>query len=82
MMQQSTMAFPFCFGKPAGRTSSATSPGSADAMASIESYLRKRLSEAFRVLSSLVRWDSIVASSTWNGSQGHSGFNPSEFLPG
>ena len=82
ILQQSTMAFPFCLGNPAGRTSSATSSGSASAMASTESNLWKRLSDALRVLSSLVLWDRIVAISTWNGSQGHSGLSPSEFLPG
>ena len=51
-------------------------------MASTESNLWKRLSDALRVLSSLVLWDRIVAISTWNGSQGHSGLSPSEFLPG
>ena len=81
-MQQSTMAFPFCLGNPAGLTSSATSSGSADAISSTESYLWNRLSDAFLVLSSLVRCDRIVAISTWNGSAGHSGFRPSEFLPG
>ena len=54
----------------------------APAMASIVGYLWNRLSEALRVLSSLVRWDSMVAISTWNGSQGHSGLRPSELRPG
>jgi len=82
MMQHSTIAFAFCLGNPAGLTSSATSSTSAAAMASTESYLRNRLSDALRVLSSLVRCESIVAMRTWKGSGGHSGFRPSEFLPG
>lgn len=81
-LQHLTMASAFCFGNPAGRMSSATTPGSASAIASMESYLRNRLSDALRVLSSLVRWDRIVAIRTWNGSAGHSGFSPSELRPG
>ncbi len=81
-LQQSTMAFAFCFGNPAGLTSMATSSASASAISSIELYFLKRLSDAFRVLSSLVLWDSIVAIRTWKGSGSHSGFRPSDDLPG
>lgn len=63
-LQHSTMAAPFCFGNPAGRTSSATTDGSASAISSIELYSLNRLSDALRVLSSLVRCESIVAIST------------------
>lgn len=55
ILQHLTMASAFCFGNPAGRISSDTTAGSASASSSIESNLRNRLSEAFRVLSSLVR---------------------------
>ena len=82
ILQHLTMASAFWLGNPAGRTSSATSPGSASAIASMESYLWNRLSDAFRVMSSLVRWERIVAIRTWNGSAGHSGFRPSELRPG
>ena len=76
------MAFPFCLGNPAGRTSSAISSGSASAISSTESYLWNSASDAFLVLSSLVLCERMVAISTWNGSHGHSGLSPSEFLPG
>lgn len=82
MRQQETMAFYFWAGKPAGRISSATAPGSARDIASMVGYARKRLSEAFRVLSSFVLWERMVAIRTWKGSHGHSGLRPSEFLPG
>ncbi len=81
-LQHSTMAAAFCLGNPAGRISSATSSGSAEARSSTVSCTLNRLSDAFRVLSSRVRCDSIVETSTWKGSAGHSGFSPSELLPG
>lgn len=81
-LQQLTMAFAFCFGNPAECTSTSTSSGSASASSSTELYFLKRLSDAFLVLSSLVLWESMVAMRTWNGSGSHSGFRPSDDLPG